>query len=263
MLLTRHKRVRKLFGALETANFLTLKLLLRNPKNFSWYPGRVFRSYMRLVGDDRWPCRGLFEIFPEAKTVRFEVEYVQHGDGLGECVDWVSYLACICRVIQPKNVFEIGTFRGRTALNFAINSPPDCRVHTLDLPQEERTRAQDEVSSEDARLIAINQVGADYRGKSEAKKIIQLWGDSSKFDFTPYRGRMDLVFIDGAHHYEAVVSDTENALRMLRPKGVIIWDNFSQYGDYNDVTRAVLDRMGTKEVTQLEDTELAIYRRPD
>jgi predicted O-methyltransferase YrrM len=263
MLLTRHKRLRKLFGALETANFLTLKLLVRNPKNFSWYPGRVFRSYMRLVGEDRWPCRGLFEIFPEAKSVRFEVEYVQHGDGVGECVDWVGYLACICRILQPKRIFEIGTFRGRTTLNFAINSPADCLVHTLDLPPAERPRVAERVSKADARLIALDEVGVDYRGKPEASKIVQLWGDSSTFDFTPYRAQMDLVFIDAAHHYEAVVSDTENALRMLKPKGVIVWDNFSQYGDYNDVTRAVLDRLGNRDVVQLEDTELAVYRRPD
>src|SRR5687768_11016497 len=132
MLLTRHKRIRKLFGALETANFLTLKLLVRNPKNFSWYPGRVFRSYMRLVGKDRWACKELFEIFPEAKTVRFQVEYVHHDEGVGECLDWLSYLACICKVVEPKTIFEIGTFRGRTTLNFALNSPPDCRIYTLD-----------------------------------------------------------------------------------------------------------------------------------
>src|SRR5687767_2324105 len=100
MLLTNNKRLRKLAGALETANLLSTKLLLRNPKNVSWFPGRVFRSYMRLVGEDRWPCKGVFEIFPEAKSVRFEVEYVQHGDGVGECVDWLCYLALITKIVR-------------------------------------------------------------------------------------------------------------------------------------------------------------------
>lgn len=262
MLLTRHGRVRKLLGALETANFLTLKLALKNPRHLSWYPGRVFRSYMRLVGEDRWPCKGVFEIFPEARRVRFQVEYVQHDEGLGEQVDWLGYLAMIASIVQPSTVFEIGTFRGRSALNFALNSPAEAKVYTLDLPPEERERLGGEISSEDARLIRINEVGADYRGTPEAQKIVQLWGSSTRFDFSPWFGKVDLIFIDGAHHYEAVVSDTENALKMLRPGGVILWDNFSQYGDYNDVTRAVLDRLGSEGVVQLEDTELAVYRRP-
>jgi predicted O-methyltransferase YrrM len=258
MILTRHGSVRKLFGALETVNILGLKLMLENPKNFRWYPGRVFRSYMRLVGEDRWPCRGIFEIFPEARTVRFEVEYVQHGDGLGECVDWLAYLCLITKVVAPRVVFEIGTFRGRSALNFAINAP-GATVYTLDLPKEERAPAREAALAEDARLIGIDQVGIDYHGKPEAARIVQLWGSSRTFDFAPYHGKVDLVFIDGAHDEASVLQDTESALRMVRPGGAILWDNFAQYGDYNDVTRTVVERLG-REVTQIEDTELAIYR---
>ncbi len=257
MLLTKNKRLRKIAGAIETANLLGLKLLLKNPKSYPWFPGRVFRAYMRLAGEDRWACRGIFEIFPEAKSVRFEVDYTQHGDGVGECLDWLAYLAFVAKVVKPKSVFEIGTFRGRSALNFAINGAEGCTVYTLDLPRDDRS--SHDVSPEDARLIELDEVGIDYLGRPEARRIVQLWGDSATFDFTPYRGKIDLVFIDGAHHYDAVVRDTESALRMLAPGGVVVWDNFSQYGDYNDVTRAVLDRLGP-DVVQIEDTELAIYR---
>ena len=38
------------------------------------------------------------------------------------------------RALEPTCIFEIGTFRGRTAMNFALNSPETCRVFTLDLP---------------------------------------------------------------------------------------------------------------------------------
>ena len=93
-----------------------------------------------------------------------------------------------------------------------------------------------------------------------ASKIEQLWGNSLTFDFAPYERSIDLVFVDAAHHYEAVISDTKAALRMAKPGGLIIWDNFSQYGDYNDVTRAVLDHMGADRIVQIEDTELAVHR---
>src|SRR5437899_236410 len=50
-------------------------------------------------------------------------------------VDLVS-LCLISRLIQPKIVFEIGTFEGVSALHFALNSPDNCTVYTLDLPRD-------------------------------------------------------------------------------------------------------------------------------
>jgi predicted O-methyltransferase YrrM len=70
---------------------------------------------------------------------------------------------------------------------------------------------------------------------------------------------MDMVFIDGAHHYSAVKSDTENALKMVKSDGIIIWHDFAIYGDYNDVTRAVLDRIPPNKIIQIDSTSIAIY----
>jgi predicted O-methyltransferase YrrM len=260
MLLIENKALRQAFGALETANFLYLKLLLKNPKNLRWFPGRIFRSYMRLAGEDRWPCRGVFEEFAAPEGQRFTVEYVPHGDGLGERLDWLAYLAYIAKATAPRRVFEIGTFRGRTTLNFALNTPDDAEIFTLDLSPEERRRMAKDVSEEDRRLIELDETGIDYKGKDVASKIVQLWGNSLTFDFSPWKGSIDLVFVDAAHHYDAVRSDTAAALEMVKPGGLIIWDNFSQYGDYNDVTRAVLDHVGAERIVQIEDTELAIHR---
>jgi hypothetical protein len=35
------------------------------------------------------------------------------------------------------------------------------------------------------------------------------------------------------------------------------------YGDYNDVTRAVRDCVSLDDVIQIENTQLAIYRKPE
>jgi len=71
------------------------------------------------------------------------------------------------------------------------------------------------------------------------------------------------VFVDGAHHYEAVLSDTRQALKMVRPGGAILWHDFANYGDYNDVTRAVLDEIGGERIMQIANTQLAIYLQPN
>ena len=102
---------------------------------------------------------------------------------------------------------------------------------------------------------------AEYRGKDIEHKIFQLYGDSLRFDFSPYFNKIDLVFIEGAQDYQAVKFDTLNALKMCRPGGFIVWHDFANYGDYNDVTRAILDTISVHQVVQVANTQLAISKR--
>ena len=62
-----------------------------------------------------------------------------------------------------------------------------------------------------------------------ANRIHQLFGDSQTYDFTPYYGSVDLVFVDGCHHYEFVLRDSQNALKMMSPDGVVIWHDYASY----------------------------------
>jgi predicted O-methyltransferase YrrM len=93
-------------------------------------------------------------------------------------------------------------------------------------------------------------------------KITQLYGDSRTFDFAPYLEDIDLVYVDGAHDYEAVKRDTENAIAMLRPGGYALWDEFCNYGDYNDVTRTIVDTIPSGQFVHVANTQLAVYQKP-
>src|SRR5262249_50727875 len=148
------------------------------------------------------------------------------------------------------------------ALNFAVNSPEDAVIYTLDLPPEERESMISKTNSDDARLIQDSRPGMEFRGSRWEQKIRQLFGNSLSFDFSPYHNKMDLVFVDGAHHYEAALSDTANALKLLKPGGCLVWHDFANFGDYHDVTRAVLDLLPGDEIFQIEDSQLALYRLP-
>ena len=215
---------------------------------------------MSLVKHDRWRSRTIDELLPNMADGRIVLEHMQ-GCGIYNPIDEFAYLALITRSIQPKRVFEIGTFRGRTALNFALNSPAECLVYTLDLPPDNRMAMKAATNAADALIIEQSHTGVDYEGKPGSEKIRQLFGDSTRFDFCPYHDQMDIVFVDGAHHYAAVESDTRNALKMARSGGCIIWHDFANYGDYNDVTRAVLDLLPANEITQIDNTQLAVYRK--
>ena len=260
MLLTKNKRLRVACGTLETLNYVGIKLWLKNPSAARLYPGKVFRDYMSLVGRDKWTSKSIHELFPSGST-RVVLEHLP-GHGICTPIDELAYLAIITRAVSPSFVFEIGTFRGRTALTFALNSSPDCVVYTLDLPPDaRRAAANGDVGRADRTIIEKSETGVDYEGKDVSYKIRQLFGNSLSFDFKPYEGQIDLVFVDGAHHYEAAKSDTNNALRMLRPGGWVVWHDFANYGDYNDVIRAVLNVLPADQIIQIENSQLAIHQK--
>jgi len=49
------------------------------------------------------------------------------------------------------------------------------------------------------------------------EKITRLYGDSNEFDSSDFKGKIDMVYIDGGHDLRTVSSDIENAFTMLCP----------------------------------------------
>jgi predicted O-methyltransferase YrrM len=132
-------------------------------------------------------------------------------------------LAYLLQIIKPKVVFEIGTFVGRTTRLFALNSPNDSQIYTLDLPQSQ----------------AKHVVGEDYKNTIEAGKITQLSGDSRMFDYSSWWGQCDFVWVDACHDYAFVKSDTQVAIKLCRPGGWIGWHDYRHSKKFDGVTRAV------------------------
>lgn len=154
-------------------------------------------------------------------------------------VDLVS-LSMLCRLLEPKQIFEIGTSVGHTSAHFAVNSPADARIFTLDLPPEGEPSL--ETTYIDELHIAATQKNQEwiFDRCEGGEKVQRLHGDSATFDFSPWHGKIDLFFIDGAHSYEYVKSDTENAFRCVRDGGVIAWHDFGRRG-VNGVSRLIAE----------------------
>lgn len=159
-------------------------------------------------------------------------------------------------------LFEIGTFDGRTALNLAAASPPGCTVYTLDLPPDmatalplapgERHMVDKPVSGR--RIISCREAEMPF-----AMKILQLYGDSATFDFSPFENRCGLVFVDGSHARDYVLSDSRAAFRMVREGGVVVWHD---YGIWEDVTQALEELAEQQEldIRCIRGTSLAYWR---
>jgi predicted O-methyltransferase YrrM len=168
-------------------------------------------------------------------------------------------LAALARVLDCRTVFEIGTYRGDTTWLLAHNLPA-ARLFTLDLPDQ---KAADHVAldlTDREQYFTHWDRGVRFAGTPEADRITRLQGDSATFDFAPFQGQLDLVFIDASHSYSYVQSDTEAALRMLSPRGAIVWDDYTYYpGVYSFVNELApsLDHP----VVHILETRLAVYSR--
>lgn len=156
------------------------------------------------------------------------------------------------------NCFEIGTFDGRTALNIAANCGADGKVYTLDLPQAKLGDTGLAIAKDDIPYIAKDTSGGRFQATPYKHKIEQLYGDSASFDYSPYTGRMDLVFVDGAHSCEYVLNDSWRALELLRErKGIILWHDYDQKKGVTDcLNRLYREETGFRGLRHIEGTAL-------
>jgi predicted O-methyltransferase YrrM len=159
---------------------------------------------------------------------------IQHRDG-NVSVHELAILISLIEQFKPKRIFEFGTFDGRTTLNMAA-AASDAIVYTLDLPRSHMNSTNLPITELDKKYIDKNISGERFLGSKYEGRIIQLYGDSSTFEYAPYFGSIDFVFVDGAHSFEYVISDSMNALRMLTSRGVILWHD---YASWPAVTRAL------------------------
>ncbi len=166
-------------------------------------------------------------------------------------------IACLVKHYKPRRIFEIGTFNGNTTLQMAVNSGNDCQIFTLhyDPAKLETPDSKFKLAEGDKKYIGNQEMV--FRSTPYENKINLLFGDSAQFDFYPYYGRMDFVFIDGSHAYDYVRNDTEQAFRMLGEKGVIIWDDYD--ASWPDVIRYLNELAQQKEICWINGTSLCLH----
>ncbi len=163
-------------------------------------------------------------------------------------------------VLQPRNVLEVGTFVGEATLLMAAYLPAGGKIHTVDpnFPLERELGAMQsqalgenlEVRHQELARRAAHKLGVEDR------IIFHAGGFSTGTTFTSHRtdpqacvpvigpqvcqthGPFDLIFIDGLHYAEAVLSDIRLATRFLADHGrIIIHDVFGMWG--SNVRRAI------------------------
>lgn len=189
--------------------------------------------------------------------VRFLERTKRNGNIRNSELALLCYFAKACRPGQP--LLEIGTFDGRTTLNLAANCPRGNWVYTLDLPDEVCAKTMAKLDGDEHHLTSEPATGRRYHAYPESVRIAELTGDSSTFNFVPYYGKCSLVFVDGSHAYDMVMSDSLNALRLAAPDRIVLWHD---YGVWDGVTRALedLERKKSLGLRAIYGTSLVYWR---
>ncbi len=187
---------------------------LRNPRELARLtairPEELERQYER-------EARDLFSTLPRAVPIEAVI-----GEDLGK-LDTFSFLddtstvldllllRGLVRQMQACHYFEIGTFRGESAIAVADDAS---EVVTLSLSDDHLLSL-----GVDSSFVSAHRIFS--AGNS---KVRHIFGDSSVFDVTPFLNWADVLFIDGDHERHAVENDTRRFLRVVRSgTGIVVW----------------------------------------
>ncbi len=251
---------------------LVIILLLSNFYFFRKY--NLYREKLKQKGVFKnWPIPkiSLEELDSVFKTnhlglgLDVEVKFIGRGHlnvpgGASDTESWI--LSVLAK--KAKNIFEFGTCTGKTTYLLAANCPQNGKVTSITLSPDQVIEYQSD--SKDSSLSmqdAKNESAFTdflYTNTPEENKINQLFGDSKQFNEEEYIEAFDLIFIDGSHAYSYVISDSEKALKMIKPGGLILWHDYRGPNDVKDVYKALNGFSKKIKLHHIPQTSLVVYR---
>lgn len=235
----------------------SLLVALRSARRFCHLASETNRSLSEVWGSVL-PSVSAAQLLGGERRTAVTIDETKRSIGLEELVP----LLMLVRGIPALQVFEIGTSTGGTTWHIAANLVPQGKVYTLDLPPETSLSEEFAPQAIATSRPSAEQLGVCFRGSDESHRVIQLLGDSGSFEAKDLSGRMDLVFVDGAHTYESVRRDTRLAFQLAKPGGYVCWhDYFVFHPDYG-VRRYLHEGIFGTKVFRLAHSLSAVARVP-
>jgi predicted O-methyltransferase YrrM len=237
----------------------TFKAMCRHPIRFAEFAvafgDSSMREYVRATHGfgDGLPELDLLDLFPAFEESVTPYAYLEGGS---TTID-LALLKALARRYAACRYFEIGSWRGESLANVASVASECISLSLSD--QEMRSAGWDDRYLATARFFS-----------RALKNVVHIGHDSRTFDYTPYLGSCDLVFIDGDHSYDGVRSDTGHAFRLLRDeRSVIVWHDYMRTSEDDllwGVIAGLLDgapSTARRHIYHVSNTLCAIYIQGD
>ena len=236
---------REYFDAVMKSRHLCVRELLKIVVPGRWQSADILENICQHYGHRRLLLSefSVDALFPGLNELSVTVSDMPRGSWSTPITDQVM-LAKLARLLRPKNILEVGSFRGYTARLLAENTASDCVIHALDInPDHGEAYLKSPLKSRIRRHI-----GALKDRAPESLKGISF----------------DLVFVDADHQFEAVESDTRTILPLLAEGGAIVWHDYSDWGwmsSWNRVPEFLHNLSKEIPVLTIPGTTLALHRR--
>jgi predicted O-methyltransferase YrrM len=182
---------------------------------------------------------------------------------LGDVGSQTGYhvLGSLVQALQPNTILEFGTYLGVSTHTMALNAAKSCRIYTIDLPDKASSETVSELNALDRQHVqkSRGRVGEAFLGGATKEQIVQIRADSLTFRAETRMENVDFVYIDGGHNLPIITKDTENAFRILSPRGTIVWDDYFHL--YPDVVQFLDDLTEQHPLYGIAGTNYVIYSR--
>jgi predicted O-methyltransferase YrrM len=127
----------------------------------------------------------------------------------------LALLKGLARQFKDCSYFEIGTWRGESVANVSMVAK-ECI--TMDLPDDEKL----------ALGYDDNYISQHALFSRNLSNVTHLKANSRNFNFSSLSRKFDLIFIDGDHHYESVLSDTNKVIRhLVHENSIVVWHDYA------------------------------------
>ena len=152
-----------------------------------------------------------------------QYEIIKYNETLGEIkkmqisISQCHFLHLIVKIFNPKNILEIGTFTGLSALTMGLAMDANSKLTALDKNKE------------------TSDVARSFFKKAKIDNKINLLINNaivSLDDLHNQKKKYDFIFIDADK--ENYINYFNNSLNILNNNGIIVVDNVLWYGDVAD-----------------------------
>lgn len=219
----------------------------RIPKVKFLHPKQINERYRHYPGPFAIDENDLNKIFPNIKNIETDPTNVSNYQYQKGDLDWPNllFITKLISYLKPKNIVEIGTFRGRTTYQMAMYSPQS-KIITIDIAD----KGAFEFSGTDLKYQQrVENVGKAFRGSNTEKRISQLIVDSLTkkcqvmLDNRLGNNKIDFAFIDAGHDYDSVRHNFEELiLPRLSKNGVVVFDDYNRPLSILGVTHYLLEK---------------------
>ncbi len=174
---------------------------------------------------------------------------VKHRKGFGENAFHAMWWLLLIE-FKPKLLLEIGVYRGQTVSLWSLIMKYiniNCEVHCI----SPFTDIGDSVSNYEATIdYYLDTIDTFNDWNLPSPTIVKaLSTDANAINHIKSKS-WDLIYIDGSHDYDIVLSDYKLCSDNLRPGGIIVMDDASLYLDYKPGSHAFAGHPGPSRVSR-------------